>query len=441
MHRLSLLGLNHTTAPLTVREQLAFNSAQQREALARFIEQNPGGEAVLISTCNRVELYAAAAESAADASVARRFLATFHGVPESLVAEHAYEKRERAVVEHLFHVAGSLDSMVVGETQILGQVRSAYELAQSLGTTGTLLNPLFQRALAAGKEVMTRTGLGAGRRSVAGVAVDYARGVFERFDDKTVLSIGAGKMASLVLQGFVNLKPKRLLICNRDPAKAEQLARQHGGEVVPFESLPNALAAADVVLSGTGSAKPILTAATFDGALRQRRYRPIFVIDLAVPRDVEASVGQMEHVYLYNVDDLQQIVGRTGGPSPESLGAARETIARHVEAFVVWHRTRVMGPTIDRLYQRSHDLAREELERTIAKLPNISPAERQHLEELARRIVNKLLHGPVQTIRNAETSHLPAGGYVHAMEKLFGLEEGRPDTSSPPTADRPPPTA
>ena len=273
--------------------------------------------------------------------------------------------------------------------------------------------------------------------SVASVAVDYAGRIFDHFTDKTVLSIGAGKMAALVLQSFAALRPKRLLVCNRDPAKAVALAARFGGEAVPYEKLDEHLVAADVVVSSTGAPHPIITRQRFDGLRRLRRYRPIFIIDIALPRDVEPAVGELENVYLYNLDDLQQVVADTRSERGGATEAARAIVAKHVEQFVMWDRAREMGPIIERLSQRYHQLGREELERTLNKLGDVSAAERAHLEELTRRIVNKLLHDPIRTLRGADGPHGSAA-YLHAMEKLFQLDESVDrDEPAPPAPKSP----
>jgi glutamyl-tRNA reductase len=328
--------------------------------------------------------------------------------------------------------------MVLGETQILGQVREAYEASTQMTAAGSVLNPLFQRALAAGKQVMHETALNEGRLSVASVAVDYARGIFDHFDDKTVLSIGAGKMAQLVLRHFRNLQPGRLLVCNRDASKAVALAEEFGGQQVPFENLDDHLVAADIVLTSTGSTQAIITKAQIDRLRKRRRYRPLFLIDIAVPRDVEAAVGEIDGVYLYNLDDLQEVVSKTQSQRKEVIDSAHAVVARHVESYVLWHRQRELGPAIRRLHERYHAIAREELARTVNKLPNLSQVEREHLEDLSRRIVNKLLHDPVQALRHADQAHMPAAQYLHALEKLFQLEAYKPpvdDHASPSTGD------
>jgi glutamyl-tRNA reductase len=442
--QLLLLGLNHSTAPLEVREKMAFTADQRRHALWTLREAFAGSEAALLSTCNRVEIYVAPASHPAAAEgpsheQLRELLLRLRGLERHDLDGHLYAKSDRDVIAHLFSVASSLDSMVVGETQIIGQVRAAYDEAREVGVVGPALHPLFQRAVSVGKQVMSQTKITEGRISVGSVAVDLAARVFEHYRDKTVLCIGAGKMAALVLQAFSALRPKRLLVCNRDPLKAQRLGEKYAGQAVPFERLDEHLALADVVVTSTGSQQPIITRARFEPLLKRRRYRPVFLIDIALPRDIAPGVGELENVYLYNIDDLQQVVSATYHSRSQAVEDARLLVAQQVEKFTSWHRAREMGPMIDRLYQRHHALAREELDRTLNKLPNISPAERQHLEELTRRIVNKLLHDPIRALRETDSPHGmgPHGtgqAYLHAMEKLFDLTA--PDALDEPEAQQ-----
>jgi glutamyl-tRNA reductase len=424
MQRLMMLGLNHTTARLELREKLGFDGAQRDAALVSLREKFAGCEAVLLSTCNRVELYIARPPHAGPTGQDLvNFLAEMRGVPQGEILPHTYEKSEREVVGHLFAVAASLDSMILGETQILGQVRQAYEAASRLQAVGPTLNPLFQRALAVGKEILTETTLAEGRISVASVAVDCARRIFDTFADKTVLSVGAGKMAGLLLTSLAELKPGKLLVCNRDAAKADELAKKYGGQSAGFDKLGVNLAAADIVLTSTGSAAPIITKPLFEIVMRKRRYKPVFLIDIAVPRDVAADVGDMDNVYLYNLDDLQKVVSSTHGQRSAAVDAANKILAAHVEQFANWNRARQLGPLIDQLQRHWHSVAQDELQRTLGKMPEISAEEREHLEELTRRIVNKLLHDPIRQLRDSDQMHAPATQYIHAMEKLFGLDE------------------
>ncbi|HEX8911844.1 MAG TPA: glutamyl-tRNA reductase [Humisphaera sp.] len=453
MQRLLLLGLNHTTAPLEVREKLAFSGAERDAAVAKLRARFPECEAVLLSTCNRVELYVGRGGSfhhpRPGVDELATFLAESHGLHPEEFKPHLYHKAGREAVRHLFRVSSALDSLVLGENQILGQVREAYESAQAGAATGPLLNPLFQRAVSVGKEVRTDTALADGRLSVASVAVDYARQIFETFADKTALCIGAGKMATLVLEHLVDLKPGRLLLCNRNPGRATDLAGRFGGSPVAFEGLADHLAEADIVVTSTGSPKAIITAPLFRQVLKRRRYRPVFIIDIAVPRDVDPAVGELEQVYLYNVDDLQQVVAQTQRQRQSAVTAAERIVDRQCEAFAVWHRQRELGPTIDRLYSRYHRMAKEEVERTIGKLPPAAQAEqRAAIEDLARRIVNKLLHKPIHALRQTDAEHPPVP-YVHAMERLFdlveetGQEGGAADGGQPADATAPgtPPAA
>jgi len=423
MQRLLLLGMNHTTAQLDLREKLAFGGADRDAALAELHGRFAQCEFVLLSTCNRTELYLARQPHASprfDELI--EYLAQKRQLPPQELSGHMYQKTDREVAAHLFAVASSLDSMVLGETQILGQVRQAYDAACQAGTVAAMLNPLFQRALAVGKQVLTQTALAEGRVSVASVAVDYARRIFDTFADKTVLSIGAGKMAALVLTNLAALSPRRLVICNRDPAKAAALGQAFGAEVVPLDNLGDHLAGADIGVCSTGSPAPIITRALMESVMRRRRYKPVFLIDIALPRDVAPDVARMENVYLYNLDDLQQAVAATRSQRSAALAAAAIIVADHVEQFVAAQRTRQLGPIIDELYRRSHELAQEELSRTLAKMPQICDADRRQLEDLARRIVNKMLHDPIQMLRSTDGPHGSVIQYLHTMEKLFKLE-------------------
>jgi glutamyl-tRNA reductase len=420
MQRLILLGINHTTAPLEVREKIVFGAEQRAAALARLRERFPGAEAVLLSTCNRVELYVSRATHAHPRhEEMAEFLADFHGMRAEALEPFVYAKSNRAVVEHLFLVACSLDSMVLGETQILGQVREAYFAARDAAAAGAMLNSLFQRALAVGKQVMGETALGEGRLSVASVAVSYARRIFDSFADKTVLSIGAGKMSTLVLRHFADLGPGKMIVANRDAEKAAALAGQFGAAHASLAALPELLAQADIVVSSTGAAEPIITRKTVEQALRQRRYKPVFLIDIAMPRDIEASVGTIDNVYLYNLDDLQKVVAATRGQRQGAIDAATKIVLGHVEQYAQ---------------------SKEEVARALGKLPGATAEEKAHLEDLGRRIVNKILHDPIHALRLRDSQHPPAAQYLHAVENLFNLkldaEEAEPvaEAKDPPAA-------
>lgn len=437
MHRLLLLGLNHKTAPLAVREKLAFDDAQRREAIAAFRSRFKSTEIVLISTCNRVELYLARGLGHAPrVEEIVEFLAETHHVPAAEFRGHLYHHGGESAARHLFEVASSLDSMVLGETQILGQVREAYDTARELGATGPMLNPLFQRAVAAGRQVMAETSLAEGRVSVASVAIDHARRVFDSLADKTVLSIGAGKMSSLVLQSLAEQRPGRVIVCNRDVSKAQALAARFGGQAVTTGRLADHLTAADIVVAATGSAHPLVTRTMMESVHARRGDRAMFLIDIALPRDIEPSVGELPDVHLYNLDDLQRTVSQSQAGRAEAIASAGRIIAEHVEQFSQDHRARAMGPVINSLYKRYHELAREELSRVLASV-KVEASERSHLEDLTRRIVNKLLHDPVRLLRQGDGMHGPSERYLHAMEKLFRLNDDTNDASDSTNAAKP----
>ncbi len=388
---------------------------------------------MLLSTCNRVELYIARpVHGRPRPEEMVEFLSTLKSVPAAAFDSLLYQKAEREVIEHLFSVTSSLNSMVIGETQILGQVRDAYESARDAGVAGSALNPLFQKALAVGKHVLSETPIAEGQMSVASVAVSCALRIFEHYHDKTVLNIGAGKMASLVLQSFAQLHPKRLLVVNRDPTRAQALASRFNGEPAAFERLDEHLVAADIVISSTASVDPIITRQRFEYLLKQRRYRPVFLIDIALPRDIEAAVGKLENVYLYNLDDLQQVVSTTRTERSGAVDQARRIVLDQVENYVAWNRAREMGPMIDQLYRKHHELAREELDRTLGKLPDLSAQQRAQIEELIRRLVNKFLHDPIRALRESGAPHTQNIPYLHALEKLFQLTSGEDESDDGP---------
>ena len=418
---ISVVGVNHATAPLAVREALACDENRARAVMRRCVDRF-GGQAVLLGTCNRIELYHDGGVGGAEAAGLLDVLIDGRGV--TLPADAAYRRVGREAVDHLFHVTAGLGSMILGESQILGQVRGGYELARSAGTlSGTGgLNVAFQRAVAAGREVLRETELGDGRASVGGVAVQYARQIFDDLDGRCVLMIGAGETGRLVVRSFRQLGSSRLLVANRTLGRAEKLAREVGGSAVRLSELPEALVEADVVVSSTGSGEPVVTRDMLAGLAKRRRYRPLFLIDLAVPRDIEPAAGELPDVYRYDLDDLQRVVSATLEKRGSAVSAARRIVARHVEAHLAGTRQRALGPTIAALYRRQHALAEAELERALSRMPSVTPEDRVTLQRAVRRIVNRLLHDPVTAMRDG--SHREPNVYQHAVEQLFKLDEG-----------------
>ncbi|HUO08762.1 MAG TPA: glutamyl-tRNA reductase [Phycisphaerae bacterium] len=419
--QLLAVGLNHRTAPLDLRETLAFTPEQLAAALNSLTHSFPNSEAVILSTCNRVELYVATQPTENTTLPTHdnlaHFLADFHQLQTPDLRPHLYHHENRDAVSHLFAVTSSLDSMVVGETQILSQVKQAYQFARdhnAVGGGGKIFHALFQRALAAAKEIHEETNLSAGRLSIASVAVDLVRSVFDRFDDKTILCIGAGKMATLMLRHLADLRPRRLLITNRSPERAQTLAAEFRGDARPFDQLDGLMTEADILLTSTNATEPIITEARFKTLLKPRRYRPAVIVDIAVPRDVESSVGKLSSVYLYNVDDLQEVAAGNREKREQEIAASRMLLNQHIDDFWKWFATRDVGPLVKSLYDRSHAVARAELNAHFARNPHLSEEDRAELERLIHRLIGKLLHPPVSQL----TSN-PDPSLLVALQKLL----------------------
>ena len=411
------VGLNHRTAPLALRETLAFTPEQTAAALASLRERFPNAESVILSTCNRVELYLGSTDVPPSLADVAQFLSEFHGLQTPDLHAHLYFHENRDAVAHLFTVTSSLDSMVVGETQILSQVKQAYQFAidrQAVGGGGKVFHALFQRALAAAKEIHEETNLSAGRLSIASVAINLVRSVFDRFDDKTVLCIGAGKMATLMLRHLADLHPRKLLVTNRSPERANTLAAEFGGEARPMEQLDLLLTEADIILTSTNATEPIIGESRFKSLLKPRRYRPAVIVDIAVPRDVDPAVGKLSNVYLYNVDDLQEVAAGNRGKRDQEIAVSRTLLDQHIESFWKWFATRDVGPLVKSLYDRSHAVARAELEAHFERNPQLSEQDRAEIERLMHRLIGKLLHPPVSHL----TSN-PDASLIAALQKLL----------------------
>ena len=451
--RLIMLGANHRTCGVEVRERLAFPDAQAGEALAAFCAAHPRAEAALLSTCNRTELYIAAPEPTAPTHAQLvAFLAHQRSLDVAEVERATAFVEGQGVASHLFRVACGLDSMVLGEPQVLGQVKRAYELSCTHAAAGAAMHHLFQEAIGAAKRVRRETGIDEGRLSVGSVAVDLVRQVFSRFDDKSVLAIGAGQMMKVTLRHVRALSPARLWLVNRTPSRAQALAQalelpRASGEVVrPWEDLGPLLAEADIVISSTGATRPIVTAEGFRPVARRRRGRPLCIIDIAVPRDFEPGVGEFNDVYLYNIDDLQRVVAQTQDQRRSQAQRAEELLEVSVRACVRHLQHDDVGRIVRKLRHLLHDLGRAECERTARKLAaEGAPGAQPHIEELTHRLINKVLHLPLSKLRGREgDEHLDF--YALALRRLFELDavevaEGEPKADAPadlPAADAKP---
>ena len=423
---LRMVGCTHRAAGVDVRQQLAFGDEQVGDALARWQARFPGAELVLLSTCNRVELYAAgddptvapSSEDLVDALVG------YHNVPMKRVEGQITSLAQRDAVSHLYRVAASLDSMVVGEPQILAQVKQAYQRSVDCGAAGTALHELFQSAMHAARRVHNETELHKHRVSIPSVAIaDFASRVFERFDDKHVLVIGAGEMADETIRYLKAAGATRIHVVNRNRERGGELAASWGGVDVPWERLWDQLVAADLVISTTGANEPIVTAAAFDQRVASRRQqRAMFILDLAVPRDFEPEIGDGLGVYLYSLDDLTVACERNRQARAGELPAAEQIIVAETDSFMADAHRRAAAPVISGLRRGMEEPKRAELERLFNKLPDLDERARAEIAQFADRLVNKMLHPPLESLRDASQEG-PPHGLLDALRRLFRLEE------------------
>ena len=421
---LRAIGCNVASAAVGLRERLAFNPAKTQLALTELVARF-AAEAVVLDTCNRVEIYVSRADTVAPLHIPlmAEFLAEVHGVPAQEIAPHLYEHADADAAKHLFRVAAGLDSVVVGEGQIAGQVKDAYEAAHQSTATGPLLNALFPAALRVSKRVRTETGIAHGHVSVSSAAVDFVRQVFDTFTDKTVLVIGAGKMGRLTLKHLADLQPAAILVTNRSPEKAAAVAGGCGGAVVPWDQLDGALARADIVLSTTGAAEPIVSRRRFDEKVRRPRAgRRLVVFDMAVPRDFDPRIHDGDTVSVFNVDDLAREADRCMGERKRHLPAAELIIDAEVGRFVTAWNQRANGPVIGQLTAEVDKVRDAVVSQLLGKFDGkLSGAEKAYIEGAFRLFQNKLLHGPIAALHEASREG-HSGGLREALMKLFGLK-------------------
>ena len=432
MHLL-LLGVSHRTAPVELRERIDFSSGGLDQALTALARRPGAREAVVVSTCNRAELYVACDDAAAATDDLLRFLSEYHEVPADQLRAHVYQQHDADVARHLFRVASGLDSLVVGEPQIMGQVKDAYSVASTLQTVGPLLNKLFHWSFGVSKRVRSETALAEGAVSVSFAAVTLAKKIFGNLAGRRVLVVGAGEMGKLTAQHLKAQGIGRLTITSRTLAHAEALAEEVEGVVMQWERLTDALREADIVITSTGSSLPVLTRAMVRSAVPASRTQPLFLIDIAVPRDVEPEAGDIEQVFLYNIDDLQAIVRDNLTKRSAEVGKAEQIVDDEVKRFAQWQRARGAIPTVIALRQRFEEIRRTELQRLEPKIAQLPPEARGRVDEITRLIVEKLLLQPTEQLKTLPDSRT-VEVYSDAISRLFALD-GTPAASAPaPTA-------
>src|SRR5713101_5804584 len=395
-----VVGLNHTTAPVAVRERLAFSDATLAEALAHFRPPEVQ-ELVILSTCNRVEMYLQTRDVVVSMASAVGFMAACHAVPPTLFTPHLYQLSDLEAVRHLLRVAASLDSLVLGEPQILGQVKAAYLAAQAAGRTGLIFSQLFERALRVAKTIRTETGISDHAVSVSYAAVELAKKIFESLQQRTVMVLGAGDTAELAARHLVSQGVTRVFIANRTSERAVLLAQALQAKAIPWEAFPEHLAYTDIVISSTSAPHPIIQPAMVREALRARRSRPMFFIEIAVPRDVDPAVNTLENVFLYDIDDLHNVVQENRRERQREALAAEELVWREVRQFEQWLAVRDAVPTIVAMRQHAEAIRLQELEKALHKFGPLDERQRRVLEALTCGIVNKLLHAPTLYLKRA----------------------------------------
>lgn len=426
--RLLAIGVDYRSAPASVREALAFEGPKSAEGLDALACSFPGNEFVLLSTCNRVEIYTAGDPgNVPEADALTNFLADFHGIAAETFSGHLVSYHDEGMIGHLFRVAASLESLVLGEGQILGQVREAFRAAKERGVVGSILHKVFENAIRVGKKVREDTGMDQGKLSVASVAVDVAKGVFDTFSDKTVLVIGAGKMADLTLRHLKTLNPGKVLVTNRSPERALAAAERWGGQAVPFDQLNLAMIEADVIVSTTAADEPIVGYNQYLRVQRARRNRLVLILDIAIPRDFDPRIDGIDNVNLYNVDNLraqaeENRARRGKGVDPALVIIERETALCHAAL----RHARSAGAVLQQLGESVDAVRQRELDALFASCPDLTDTERASIAHMAQRLQNQFLHHPRAALRSAASSQPPEHSHslLNAVRHLFGLADG-----------------
>ena len=416
-----VVGLSHKTAAVEIREKVAFAPTHMEKPLHTLVNLEDITEGVIVSTCNRVEIYVTTRDIAGGIARVKRFLADHHGVSLEWLEPHLYALHGEDAIRHVFRVASSLDSMVVGEPQILGQIKTSYGYAAEYKSSGIILNRFLHKAFSVAKRVRTETKIASSAVSVAFAAVELARKIFNDLSDKTVMLIGAGEMCELAAKHFLNNGVRGLMVTNRTFERAEKLAEEFDGKAVRFDDLFDQLHKADIILSSTGAPHTIIGAGDLDAVMRRRKQKPMFFIDIAIPRDIDPAVNNVENVYLFTVDDLQEVVSANLQQRTEEAKKAEDIVSQEIGQFFKWLSSLEVTPTIVALRSKFDEIRRAELDKTLSGWKDLPPDAQKRLEALTNAIMNKLLHPPTSLIKKAGQ-----GGrtdlYVDALRALFELE-------------------
>lgn len=428
--KLAVVGINHRTAPVEMRERLAVAGDRMELAVRSLAAIDGVLEGVLLSTCNRVEAYAVFQDEP-PASGILGFLGRHGGVAPDALQPHLFVATGEDTVRHLIRVVAGLDSMVLGESEIAAQAKAAYAAALQAGTTGAVLNPLFQQAFRAAKRIQTDTGISEGRISVPSVGVALVKRVFEDLADKTVLVVGAGEMGRLTVECLRHEGAERILVTSRTAERARALVQDTGGGEVPWESLDHYLSLADVLVCATAAPGLILDAGRVREAMRKRRHRSTLVLDLAVPRDVDPGVRDIDGLYLYDIDDLSEVVNRNLERRRHELERADRIVAEEVSRFRDWHDSRGVEDAIGRIHRYAQDVRERELGKTLARLGDLSEAQRAEVQSLAHRLAGRLAARPIEALRREYPGRSGGGSLLDAAARLFAEPPQGPGSGGP----------
>jgi glutamyl-tRNA reductase len=421
-YQIIVAGLNHKSAPVSVREKITIRPEEFPKALGLLRDFREIRESAILSTCNRTEIYAVANPRYAE-SFLPRYLGEFRKVPVEFFSQHLYQKEGLEAARHLFSVTAGLDSLVIGEDQILGQVKQSFKMGQEMKSLGVLLHRLFQSAIEAGKRIRNETALGENPGSVGEAAVDLAKRIFGNLKEKTILILGAGEMGKVVAEALIESGVSHVMVCSRTFESAKSLADQFNATPFTFEALHLPLENTDILISAVTSPEPLLKRQTLEEIMRRRRQSPLFVVDIAVPRNVEESAGKLENLYLYNIDDLKQIVRESNQAFQNEIAKAWKIVEEEVQKFFAWQQSRMLSPTLKEITENAHRIKEQELQKFLAKFPNVSPKEKEAVEILAHTLVNKILHKPLVNLK-AFSDHPLGYDYVAIARHLFGLDDG-----------------
>ncbi|TAL25992.1 MAG: glutamyl-tRNA reductase [Nitrospirae bacterium] len=415
-----VVGLNHKTADVDVREKLAFNGPKLEEGLTRIKTLPEVKEAVILSTCNRVEMYTNVKDPAKAYESIKDFLSEFHGIERNSLETALYTHENADAVKHIFRVAASLDSMVVGEPQILGQLKDAFEFSLQKKATGVLLNKLMKKAISVAKRIRTDTKIAENAVSISFAAVELAKKIFDDLPTKTVMLLGAGEMAELAAKHLVNNGVTEVLVANRTFETGCNLAKEFNGKAVRFEDFVHEMVRTDIVICSTGASKYVLIKEQMHHVMKERRHKPVFIIDISVPRNIDPEINNIDNVYLYDVDDLQGVVDVNRQGRQKEAEKAEGIIAEEVETFQRWQSSLDAVPTIVALREKADLIKKEELERLLNKLPPLGEKERKDIEYMANAIINKLIHPPTIALKeDSEDKDI----LIATLKRLYGLNE------------------